>query len=173
MPEGRTRVEALRKALVERPGLRLEIAGHADPATDRESLRRRRFEQQLKTQKLKDTVRKGAAAPSLDAVVIAPGEYEKYLRRAYREAKFPRPRTFLGLLKDLPVAETEKLLLTNTPVTDDDLVALANRRAQAAKDILTAGEGVAAERVFLLAPVVGTAGAQEGRSPARVEFTLK
>jgi len=106
-------------------------------------------------------------------VVIAPAEYEKYLRLAYRAAKFPRPRNILGLLKELPLGETENLLLTNTVVTDDDLTALANRRAQAAKDLLVAGEGVAPERVYLLAPVVEAVDPQEKRPPARVDFTLK
>jgi hypothetical protein len=136
-------------------------------------LRRRRFEQQLKTQKLKDAARKGAASLSLDAVVIEPAEYEKYLRRAYKEAKFPRPRNFLGMLKELPVGETENLMLTNTVVTDDDLVDLANRRAQGAKDFLTAGEGVAPARIYLLAPVVAAADAEGKRPSARVEFNLK
>jgi hypothetical protein len=172
-PEGLKGIAGLRAALVERPGLSLEVTGRADPLADRESLRRRRFEQQLKAQKLKDMARKGAAAASLDAVVVEPAEYEKYLRRAYKDAKFPRPRNFLGVLKELPLAETENLLLTNTPATDDDLVNLANRRAQAAKDLLVAGEGVAPGRVFLLAPVVGAADPQEKRPPARVDFTLK
>ncbi len=64
-------------------------------------------------------------------------------------------------------------LLTNTTVTVDDLVDLANRRAQAAKDLLTAGEGLAPERIFLLAPVVAAADAAGQRPPARVEFNLK
>jgi hypothetical protein len=173
LPEARTRVEALRTALVERPGLRLEITGHADPDSDRESLRRRRFERSLKARKLKDIAGRGTAAPPLDAIVIEPAEYERYLRLVYREAKFPRPRTFIGLLKELPLAETESLLLANTTVTDDDLSALANRRAQAAKDLLTDGAGVAPERVFLLAPIVKAPDPGAERPSARVEFTLK
>jgi len=129
VPEGRKGIEALRAALVERPGLRLEITGHADPVSDRTSLRRRRFERQLKAQKLKD--------------------------------------------KELPLEETENLLLTNTAVTDDDLVDLANRRAQAARDLLTAESDVAPERVFLLAPVVAAADDEGKRPAARVEFNLK
>ncbi|HEY6000705.1 MAG TPA: DUF748 domain-containing protein, partial [bacterium] len=173
LPEGLKRIDALRTALVDRPGLSLEIAGTADPVADRESLRRRRFERQLKAEKLKDTARKGVAAPSLDAVVIEPAEYEKYLRRAYKAAKFPRPRNFLGMLKELPLQETENLLLTNTLVTDDDLVDLANRRAQAAKETLAANGAVAPERLYLLAPVVAVPDPKDKRPPARVDFTLK
>ncbi len=89
---------------------------------------------------------------SVDAVKIEPAEYEKYLRRAYKEAKFPKPRNFIGVQKDLPVEEMEKLMLTNTVVSDDDLIQLANQRGQAAKDFLTRSDGVAPERVFLIAP---------------------
>lgn len=170
---GRAAVETLRKALLERPGLRLEIGGRADPAADREQLRRQRFELLLKAQKLKATVRKGEAAPALEAVVIDPAEYEKYLLRAYKDAKFPRQRTFAGTLKELPVAETERLLLENTVVSNDDLIDLANRRAQSAKDVLTGAGGVAPERIFLLAPVVADGEPGGTRPSARVEFSLK
>ena len=81
---------------------------------------------------------------SVDDVKIEPQEYEKYLRRAYKEAKFPKPRNFIGMQKDLPVEEMEKLMLTNTEVSDDDLIQLANQRGQTVKDALTRGGEVAA-----------------------------
>jgi hypothetical protein len=150
--QAQAKLATLEKGLVDRPGLKLDITPRVDPPTDREGLRRYRFEQQIKAQKVKDLVKQGAAVKSVDEVKIEPQEYEKYLRRAYKEAKFPKPRNFIGMQKDLPVEEMEKLMLTNTPVSDDDLVQLANQRGQAIKDALTRSGEVALERVFLVAP---------------------
>jgi len=146
------KLATLERGLVDRPGLKLDITPRVDPPTDREGLRRYRLEQQVKAQKVQDLVKQGEAVKSVDDVKIEPQEYEKYLRRAYREAKFPKPRNFIGMQKDLPVEEMEKLMLTNTTVSDDDLVQLANRRGQAVKEALTRSGEVAVERVFLVAP---------------------
>jgi hypothetical protein len=131
--EGQDKLAKLQQALIDRPGLKLDITPRVDPDADREGLRRYRFEQQVKAQKLKDTVKKGISVGSVDEVTIEPSEYEDYLRKTYKAAKFPKPRNALGFAKDLPAEEMEKLMLTNTPVTDDDLTQLANARAQAAK----------------------------------------
>ena len=53
------------------------------------------------------------------------------MQRAYKEAKFPKPRNMVGMQKELPVEEMEKLMLTNLPATDEDIKALAARRAEA------------------------------------------
>ena len=42
---------------------------------------------------------------------IEPAEYAKYLKLAYKEEKFPKPRNVIGMAKDLPVPEMEKLML--------------------------------------------------------------
>jgi hypothetical protein len=163
----------LRKGLSERPALKLDITPRADPEKDREGQRRNNFERQLKAQKLKDLVKQGAAVKSVDDVTIAPEEYEKYLRRAYKFAKFPKPRNLVGFVKELPVEETEKLMLTHIQVSDDDLVKLANQRGQAAKDFLTRSEEVALERVFLLAPRVEAPKPDDKLKGSRVDFSLK
>jgi len=127
----------------------------------------------VKAQKLKDLVKKGVSTSSVDQVKIEPQEYEKYLERAYKEAKFPKPRNFLGFQKDLPKEEMEKLMLTNTVVTDDDLVQLANQRAQGTKNFITRGDQVSVERVFLLAPKVEPAKGDDKLPESRVDFSLK
>jgi hypothetical protein len=163
----------LQTALVERPGLKLDIAGYADMQADREGLRRHKFEQLVKAQKRKQLVKTGASAQTVDEVQIDPAEYDKYLKRAYREAKFPKPRNVIGFTKDLPREEMEKLMLTNTQVTDEDLTQLATRRAQSAKDFITREDKVSLERVFLLAPKVSDGGGDDKMKGARAVFTLK
>ena len=167
-----TKLKSISKALTERPGLKLDVAGRVDPATDREALKRVSVENQLKAIKLKE-VGKGGATIKLDDVKLEPSEYEKYLTAAYKDAKFPKPRNAIGLAKDLPVPEMEQLMLANAEATDEDLRQLANRRAQAAKDWLVEKGGVPAERVFLVAPKLTAEGVKDKGKPERVDFSLK
>jgi hypothetical protein len=51
---GIEKMKGLAKALADRPALRLDITGHADPASDRDGLRRLLFERKLKSQKVKE-----------------------------------------------------------------------------------------------------------------------
>jgi hypothetical protein len=171
--QAQEKLTALQKGLTDRPALKLDITPRADPERDREGLRRYRFEQQVKAQKLKDLVKQGEAVTSVDEVKIEPQEYEKYLRLAYKEADFPKPRNVIGIVKKLPVEETEMLMLTNTRVTDDDLVRLANERAQVVKDFLTRSEEVALERVFLIAPKVEAPEPDAQLKGSRADFALK
>jgi hypothetical protein len=163
----------LGKALNDRPGLRVDVSGRADPAVDREGLKAYLLERAVKAQKLKDLVKKGESVPSLNEVTVEPAEYEKYLTRAYRAAKFPKPRNFIGMVKDLPVPEMEKLIVTNTQITDEDLIQLANDRAQAAASFLINSERVPADRVFLVSPKIGAPEKGEKGGGTRVEFALK
>jgi hypothetical protein len=163
----------LGKALNDRPGLSVEVSGRADPAVDRDGLKTYLLERAVKAEKLKDLVKKGESVGSVNEVTVEPGEYEKYLRRAYREAKFPKPRNFIGMVKDLPVPEMEKLIVTNTKITDEDLVQLANERAQAAADFLINSQQVPADRVFLVSPKIGAVEKGEKGAGSRVEFALK
>jgi hypothetical protein len=165
------KLKSIAKALTERPGLKLDVAGRVDPAADREGLKRAAVENQVKAQKVKETG-KGATA-SLDDIKVEPGEYPKYLTAAYKDASFPKPRNAIGIARDLPVPEMEQLMLANVQATEEDLRQLANRRAQAAKDWLVAKGGVPAERVFLVAPKVGTDGIKDKGKPERVDFSLK
>jgi uncharacterized protein involved in outer membrane biogenesis len=172
-PPAQDKLATLEKGLNDRPALKLDITPRVDPQTDREGLRRYRFEQQVKAQKLKDVVKQGTAVKSVDEVKIEPQEYEKYLRRAYKEAKFPKPRNFIGIAKDLPVEEMEKLMLANIQVGDDDLVQLANQRGQTVKDALTQGGGIDPARVFLVAPKLEAGGGDAQPKGGRVDFALK
>lgn len=147
---GEQRLETLAKALNDRPSLKLEIDGHVDAERDREGLKRVLMETLVRTQKRNDMVRKGVESGSADDVVVDAKEYPALLARAYRAEKFPKPRNLIGLVKDLPVEEMEKLILSHITVSDDDLLALATRRAQVVRDWLVSRAGVPVERIFLL-----------------------
>jgi hypothetical protein len=167
------KLKNLAKALSERPALRLDIAGRAAPDADREGLKRASINAKVRAQKFNDLRRAGTAPASVDAVTVEPAEYEKYLRRAYGEEKFPKPRNVLGIAKELPVAEMENLMLAHTQVAEDDLRLLANARAQAAKEWLVSEGKVPAERVFMTAPRLTTEDIKDKGKPTRADFALK
>lgn len=166
-PEAQKRLEALARAMLDRPGLKLEVSGRADPDSDREGLKRVALERAIRAEKRREAGDGGGGA-----VTVGPEEYPRLLKQAYREADFPKPRNIIGLQKNLPVAEMEKLMLANQPVGADDLRRLAQRRAEAAQVWLSEQGGVPVERIFLLPARLETGG--EGRpAAAGVDFSLR
>ncbi|KXB32749.1 hypothetical protein AT959_00705 [Dechloromonas denitrificans] len=164
------KLEALAKALNERAALKLEITGRADPEADKEGIKRVAIERAMKAEKLKDTLKKSGEGDSLESIEIAPEEYKTYLTRAYKEAKFPKPRNMVGMQKELPVEEMEKLMLTNLPASDDDVRALAVRRAETVQGWLVESGKVPVERIFLLPAKIE---ADEKAKTSRVDFSLR
>jgi hypothetical protein len=148
----RKRMTALGRALQERPGISFEIEGGADPRQDRDGLRRFLYERKLKAQKLTELVQSGAAVPSLDQLPLDPAERDRLLEKAYQAEKFPKPKNALGMEKTLPPPEMEKLMLVNTRVDDDELRALALRRATAVQATLAKATPASASRLYLVTP---------------------
>lgn len=168
---GAAKLDSLAKALNDRPALKLEITGRFDPATDLDGLRRAGMERKVRALKLKQLVGKGESV-DLDTLTIRPDEYPALLAKVYKNEDFPKPRNVIGLQKDLPVEEMEKLMMANARISDDDLVALGNRRAQAAKDWLVKNGAVPAERIFIVA-AKGNDGGDSKAKPTRADFSLR
>ena len=160
--DSKSRLDTLTQALQERSGLKVNIEGRVDPAFDREGL----IDQAMKVQKLKDT---GGAKGDLDSVKIEPAEYDKYLTRAYKAAKFKKPTDFLGLNKSLPPDEMKKQMLSAT--TESDLRALANARANTVRAYLSAKIDPA--RLFLIAPKLTADGIKDQGKTTRVDMILQ
>jgi hypothetical protein len=191
---GQSRLNALAKALKERPGLRLEIAAWVDPDTDRDGLRRQGLDRRVRALKVKDLVAKGQAATVAD-VTVSPEEYPALLSRLYAADKqaekqadkqagklakpsAANPNGGSGAQQAPAPEEIEKLLLAGTEVRDEDLTALGDRRSQAVKQWLQTSGQVPEQRLFLLATKVGAAQAagqavQGTPKSSRVEFSLK
>jgi uncharacterized protein involved in outer membrane biogenesis len=163
----------LAKVLADRPALKVEIEGHVDLENDREALRQTVFRRKVAARKQEELARAGEAAPPVDNVRIGTAEYPKYLAQAYRKETFPKPRNFLGMAKDLPVPEMEKLMLTNIRVTDDDLRQLAMERASRVRDRLAGPGKVEAERIFLVEPKSLAPERNEKRKDSRVDFRIR
>jgi len=170
----RTKIATVAKALYEKPNVRMEIEGHADPGQDREGLKKRFLERKIKERKLDDLIEAGKPAVPVNRVAVAPGEYDKYLSRVYDEAKLPdKPRNVIGLAKRLPRGDMESLLLKNTEVTDGDLRQLAQRRAEGVKEQILKSGQVEAGRIFLVAATRLAPEKKGNIRDSRVDFRLK
>jgi hypothetical protein len=131
------------------------------------------MQRKVAARKLRDLVRSGQAAPALDNVRVEAAEYPKYLAQAYREEKFPKPGNVLGMARDLPVAEMEKLMLTHIPVTNDDLRQIALRRASTVKERLIGTGKVEPGRIFLVEPKTLPPERKEKLRDSRVDFRIR
>ncbi|MET3133864.1 hypothetical protein AAKU55_004154 [Oxalobacteraceae bacterium GrIS 1.11] len=165
------KLDTLALALTERPALQLDLSGRADPDSDADGVRQQILRRKLRAFKRKDSLNHGGESSS-DELSLSVADKDKYMEKVYAAEKFDKPRNALGLLKTLAPAEMEKLILANTTVTPDALTALANKRAMAVRAYLDGKGGVAAERIFLVAPKLSDAARDKVR-PSRVEFALK
>ena len=167
------KIDTLVKALHDRPSLKLDVEGHVDLEKDKDGLIQYLFSKKIKAQKLNEMVKKGQPAVPVDEVKVEPAEYEKYLKMAYKEEKFPKPRNFLGMAKDLPAPEMEKLMLTHIEVKEGDLRTLASQRSMKVKDTILKSGQVEPERVFILEPKSLAPQKKEKLKDCRVDFKLK
>jgi hypothetical protein len=169
---GEEKLRALAKALAARPGLKLEITGRADAEADREGVKHALIDRKVRALKIRDLRDKGIAIEP-GSVTVSAEEYRGLLTRVYRDEKFPKPRNLLGLPKDLPVEEMEKLMIANAEIDEDDLLTLGNQRAQAVKNWLQKYGQVPQERMFIVAAKLSGAPRTSGPASSRVDFSLR
>jgi uncharacterized protein involved in outer membrane biogenesis len=168
------RLKTLATAMDNRPALKLEISGRFDPTNDLEGLKRVKIERKVKARKVKELAKQGTAPESTDNVQIDNDEYERLLKAAYDEEKFPKPRNVIGLAKGLPVAEMESLMLKHTQVTDDELRELADQRAQTVRNYLLETGKAGVDRLFIAASKAGAGDEKDKKAKAsRVDFALR
>ena len=163
-------LDKVARALLDRPGLHLTVAGTADPVLEREAFQREAVEARLQAERRRELQRQGPAAEASPA--LAPEDRVRLLKSIYAATELPgKPRNLLGMAKSLPAPEMEAMLRTNVPVNDEALRALALQRAVVVRDALLA-RGLPAERLFLSAPHLhGPSDAVEGWTP-RAQLTL-
>ncbi|GAA5180006.1 DUF748 domain-containing protein [Niveibacterium umoris] len=172
------RLEGVAKALKERPALDLDLTGRADPLVDAEGLKRESFQRKVRALKLQEMVKAGESGGSMDEVRIDPAEYPRLLRKVYEDEKMPnKPRNLVGMQKELPVADMERMLAANAKVGEEDVRTLAITRSNQVQNWLVEVGKVPADRVFLLAPKFGEdkdkADTKGATSTSRVDFTLR
>ncbi len=166
-PAGEKKLGVLARALEERPGLSLEIAGRYDPAVDSEGLGKMTILRKIKAEKAHEA---GQAVAAKD-IVLSEKEYAEGVKELYDDEDFDKPRNWIGFSKSLPLPEMEKLLSRHYAGKKDDMIRLADRRAQAVKNWLVEQGKISEERLFVTASKAReTAGEESG---SRVDFSLK
>ena len=75
------KLNTIAKVLQDRPEIQLDVEGHVDMEKDREALKTLFFQRKIKTQKMKETAKKGQPPVPVDEIKIEPKEYERYLKK--------------------------------------------------------------------------------------------
>ena len=170
-PEQQTKLAELAEVLFKRPSLTLEISAFADRDNDPEAFRHNQLQQRLLDIKQRELEIKNSPEAQAKQLAITAEEYPELLAYAYKEATFPRPRTSLGTLKELPVEEMEKLLLSNILAGDEELGELAKQRALVVRDALQTLQPELKPRLFLKQTNIFQKPAEDN-SASRVEFGI-
>ncbi|WP_165393222.1 DUF748 domain-containing protein [Rivibacter subsaxonicus] len=164
--EATRRLDILAKAMNDRPAVKLEATGRADPTLDEAALRERHIDGLMRTQKAR------SAGQLVESVKIEPAEREQWLAAAYKATNFKaKPRNLVGFQKSIPGPEMESLLRANAPVGAEQYKALADERANRVKAYLT--DKVPAERVLLTSSKLDAEGLKDSGKTTRVAFALK
>jgi len=171
-PAEEAKLRNLARALSERPGIKLEVAGFADLERDPEGYRQELLLKKMKSEKFLSVVKekRESAGLSAETMEIPTAEQSRWLKAVYEKEKFPRPRTIIGTLKELPDEEMRKLILANTAVGEQQLRQLARERAMVVTNFLTREGKLPQERLFEKSGDVFGPPAKEGMAGPRVEF---
>ncbi|HET7064894.1 MAG TPA: DUF748 domain-containing protein [Rudaea sp.] len=172
-PPAQERLGKIMAMLNKKTSLHLDIIGRVDPAKDVDGLRKFTVDTLVRREKALDQSGKNAETSNaaLAVVAVTPDEYEKYLKRAYKNDDLPdKPRNIIGLKKSLEPDEMRSLMETNVPVDGNALRDLAERRAAAVQAWLKGK--LDDKRVSLKEPRLDTEGIDDKGKTTRVEFGL-
>lgn len=162
----RERLDALVAKLKDRPSLKLEATGWADPVVDTEGLRQAHADTLMRRAKAKSTGQDEAD------VTVTPAERAAWLKAAYKAADIKKPRNVIGLAKDLPDDQMMALLKASAAVNAEAFTELADNRADSVKAYLASR--LEADRVRLTSSKVASETAGGGKSGgASVQFSLR
>ena len=170
---GTKKVETLIKALTQRPGLNLEIAGYVNIEKDQPALIDKKLEQRLKEEKLKIMLGQGSQGIPVEEIIFTDEEYDLFLKIVFDQ-------TDEGILlteqinqqkpeieddettdsEDTETVEGQELEITRDQmidiikktiqVTDDELKYLANDRALTIKGAILANKNIDPKRIFII-----------------------
>jgi len=174
-PEAK-KLEAIRKLLIERPALKMEVVGYADTDNDRSALAELALERKIKAPALVNAAKNNQMpdAQTLASIVLTSEEREKMLRKLYKNEVLAKPveGTLVKKLNDpsLTTGEMTKLLQERVTINDTDLQSLAMDRAGRVKKSLLQDETVSADRIFLKEPDNPFETEANGFKPSRVEL---
>jgi hypothetical protein len=151
------KLTALAKALDDRPALRLEITGAADPQVDRQALAAGELRKQLQKRKFVQNSASAMKEVSVEQIELNPEEERRLLSELYVEKFGVQPQTpppsSEGKAAGLPSPEQmQSKLVEAIQVEDEQLRLLAQERAQTIRDYLIQEGKVSGDRVFVVEP---------------------
>ena len=148
-PATKESLDKVAKALADRPQLTMTVTGESRLDVEREAWKQERLKQLVRAEKRRAGIAGGAAADA--EISVSEAEYPVLLKGVYQRADIVKPKSVVGLAKDLPQAEMEALLLAAITVPEDAMQQLAVRRGVAVRDYLASRE-LPTARLFLGAP---------------------
>jgi hypothetical protein len=164
--QAQTRLAGIVKILTDKPSLKLDVIGRVDPKFDQSGLRKVMVDEMVHDEMPHES--DDAAAGS--TTKLSPDDYDKYLKRAYKHAKFDKPHDLIGLTKSQPPDVMRKMLEDHVVVDEDAMRHLAERRADAVRQWLRGK--IDDKRVFALAPKLDAKGIDDTGKTTRVDFGL-
>lgn len=168
--QARERLDAMAKALADRPALKATVVGWAAPQTEQPGWRHERLMDMLLAEKRREAVQAGQDATQVTQV--SDGEQDALLKRVYQRADdIKKPRNLIGLAKDIAPEDMEKLLLASIIVPDNAMPELALARSVAVRDYL-ATHGVPMDRLFVGASKLVPPGGEGPDAAPRVQLEL-
>jgi hypothetical protein len=142
------------KALDDRPQLKLGIVAMADPVSEADAMRRAAFEARLRDEQRRERGRAalGAAGEPAALPPLTAEQRARLVSQIYEDTRLPdKPRNVIGMVKDIPVAEMEAMLVAAMPVDAAAGRLLAQQRGRSVREALMA-KGLGSERLFLGEP---------------------
>jgi hypothetical protein len=148
------KLTALVKALEDRPGLRVEVTGSADPTADRLSLAEGKVRRELQLMRLAELNAEGKEGPtSVEAVELSEADTARLLKELYVKKIGQEPPAGggekAGTDQGAALAMMKDKLRDAMTVKDSELQLLAQERAGRIKDFLLKQGSLPVERVFL------------------------
>jgi hypothetical protein len=162
-------LDKVAKALTDRATLQMTVIGTSSLEKERDAYQRQRVRQLTYAEKRRVAVRGGQTGTDVPPVTDA--EYPELLTAVYKRADITKPRNLVGLAKDLPVPDMEKLLFASVPVDEESMRQLAVERGAAVRDYLLAKK-LPSERLFLGA-VRTSASGSDWKPGAELSLTMK
>ncbi len=169
-PESQQKLDTVAKALADRTALKLNIEGRVDPKFDTDGYKEASLDHSI--QVLSRNSGGDSAAANGKTPALSTEDYNKYLKKVYSAGDFKKPRDVVGLAKTQPPDEMKKLILANTPVSDQDLKKLADARANAVRAYLGSKQ-VESGRMFIIAPKMDANGIKDQGKTTRVDLSLE
>ncbi|PIT82572.1 DUF748 domain-containing protein [Limnohabitans sp. 15K] len=149
----RQKLEAVAKLVIEKPVVRLTVVGQADLDAERVAWRQVKLREMVDAEKSRRPLGESKNASPVSAV--SQDDYAALLQAVYRRSPVPKPRNALGLVKALPAADMEALLLAGIAVEEADMRDLAEARAEKVRAALLA-LNVPAGQIFLGSPATSS-----------------